>query len=379
MHIAAVVADIFPEKLGGAEVHFVEVVKRLAKKGHTVELFVGPDSRIANIFPHDISVYTVKYPKIPNFYGLSYILFTPLQIFRKLQKTKIDAIWAKQVFPQGIVAAILARLLKKPLYITAQNPLDYKEELVIKGPIPFKHVWPNLLTPLVSFALRNADVVACVSRYAQEQAKKLGARRTVLIPNGVNSNEFKINNEKLQIGKRCRIVTTSALIPRNALDTLIDAVALLPKSLNWELVIAGEGPLYKNLKLQISNNKLEKKVKLLGRVENSKIPELLGSSAVFVRLSRKEGFGVSFLEAMAAGLPVIATPVGGITDFIKDGETGLLVESEHPQQAANAILRVLNDAALYQQLQDNGRKLVEKRYNWERIIDEVENVFTSIT
>ena len=66
--------------------------------------------------------------------------------------------------------------------------------------------------------------------------------------------------------KKIRIITTSSLIPRNGLDTLIDAVALLPKRFDWGLVIAGDGPEEDNLKLQMKKYKLEKKIKLLGRV-----------------------------------------------------------------------------------------------------------------
>ncbi|OGY18524.1 MAG: hypothetical protein A2900_03310 [Candidatus Chisholmbacteria bacterium RIFCSPLOWO2_01_FULL_50_28] len=388
MHIAVVAADLLPERLGGAEVHVVELIKRLAERDHTFDVFVGHSTEIAKTFPHNVTIHPIKFPEIPNLYGLSYIMFAPIQIKRVLRGKSIDLVWAKQVFPQGVVAAILAGHLKRPLYMTAQNPLDYKEELVMKGLIPFKNLLPNLLTPLVSFALKRADVVACVSRYAKEQADKLGARRSVIIPNGVDTTKFKpsyraqveeVKSEKLKVKRRVRIITTSALIPRNGLDTLIDAVYLLPSSLNWELVIAGDGPLYNNLKLQISKYKLEQKVKLLGRVENRKIPQLLAGADLFIRLSRKEGFGVSFLEAMAIGLPVIATPIGGITDFINDGETGLLVEPDRPKEAAKAMERILTDAALYQKHRTNGRILVQKRYTWDHITDQVENMLTSIS
>src|SRR3990170_5477813 len=269
MRVAVISADLLPDRLGGAEVHAVELIKRLAEREHTFDVFVGASTKISNTFPKNVTVHAVSYPKIPNLYGLAYIMFAPKQIKRLLRGRDIDLIWAKQVFPQGVVAAVIARHLKRPLYMTAQNPLDYKEELVMKGLIPFKNLLPNLLTPLVSFALKRADVVACVSRYAKEQADKLGARRSVIIPNGVDTTKFKpsyraqveeVKSEKLKVKRRVRIITTSALIPRNGLDTLIDAVYLLPSSLNWELVIAGDGPLYNNLKLQISKYKLEQKV-----------------------------------------------------------------------------------------------------------------------
>jgi glycosyltransferase involved in cell wall biosynthesis len=389
MRIAVIAADLIPERLGGAEVHTVELIKRLAEKGHSFDIFVGSSAEIAKIFPKHVTVYPVSYPRVPNLFGISYILFAPFQIKKALRNRQIDLLWAKQVYPQGVVAAILAKFLKKPLYMTAQNPLDYKEELVMKGMIPFQSVWPNALTPIVSFALRKADVVACVSRYAEEQARKLGAKRTVLIPNGVNVEKFKSPRSrasslrgkekfKRKAVQKVRIVSTSALIPRNGLDTLIDAVALLPKRFDWELVIAGDGPEEKNLKSQISYLKLEKRVKLVGRVENKNIPQLLASADLFVRLSRKEGFGVSFLEAMAAGVPIIATSVGGIPDFVLDGKTGMLVAPDHPYEAAQSMKRVLEDPELRGRLTRNARTLVKNRYNWDTIADEVKEVFRTL-
>jgi len=364
MHIAVIAADLLPDRLGGAEVHAVELIRRLAKQGHTFDVFVGDSTEIASTLPVNVTVHPVRYPKIPNLCGISYIVVSPNHIKKILRGKKVDLLWAKQVFPQGVVAALLAGYLKKPLYMTAQNP--------------FKHLWPKALRPLVSFALRKADVVACVSQYSKEQAKKLGARRTVIIPNGVDTIKFKVKSENLKMRKKIRIITTSSLIPRNGLDTLIDAVALLPKRFDWGLVIAGDGPEEDNLKLQMKKYKLEKKIKLLGRVENRKIPTLLASADLFVRLSRKEGFGVSFLEAMAAGVPIIATSIGGIPDFVIDGKTGMLVAPDHPYEAAQSMKRVLEDPELRGRLTRNARTLVKNRYNWDRIADEVKEVFRTL-
>jgi len=378
MHIAVIAADLLPDRLGGAEVHAVELIRRLAKQGHTFDVFVGDSTEIASTLPVNVTVHPVRYPKIPNLCGISYIVVSPNHIKKVLRGKKVDLLWAKQVFPQGVVAALLAGYLKKPLYMTAQNPLDYEEELVLKGPIPFKHLWPKALRPLVSFALRKADVVACVSQYSKEQVKKLGARRTVIIPNGVDLKKFNFQRAKFQGKRKILIVSTSSLIPRNGLDTLIEAVALLPKSINWELVIAGDGPENANLKSQISNLKMEDRIKLVGRVKNSDIPDLLSTADLFVRLSRKEGFGVSFLEAMAAGVPIIATSVGGIPDFVLDGKTGMLVAPDHPYEAAQSMKRVLEDPELRGRLTRNARTLVKNRYNWDTIADEVKEVFRTL-
>ncbi|MCL4390425.1 MAG: glycosyltransferase family 4 protein [Patescibacteria group bacterium] len=162
-----------------------------------------------------------------------------------------------------------------------------------------------------------------------------------------------------------KIITTSSLIPRNGIDVLINACKLL--AISYQLVIAGDGP---------ERAKLEKlaadmPVKFLGRVPNNLVPSLLVTSHLFVRPSRFEGFGSSFIEAMAAGLPVIGTPVGGIVDFLKDGQTGLLVPPDDPPALAAAITRLTKDKKLAKKLSEDGRELVEKKYRWDKIADHV--------
>ena len=92
---------------------------------------------------------------------------------------------------------------------------------------------------------------------------------------------------------------------------------------NVKLLIVGDGPLRENLKFKIKNLKLENKIELLGEVSPDKVPQYLAEADIFVRPSLSEGLGTAFLEAMAVGLPIIGTPVGGIPDFLKDDETGL--------------------------------------------------------
>src|SRR3990167_10297854 len=100
MHIAVIAADLLPDKLGGAEVHAVELIRRLAKQEHTFDVFVGDSTEIASTFPVNVTVHPVRYPKIPNLCGISYIVVSPNNIKKILRGKKVDLLWAKQVFPQ---------------------------------------------------------------------------------------------------------------------------------------------------------------------------------------------------------------------------------------------------------------------------------------
>lgn len=158
MRILAITADILPNKLGGAEGHYVEVAKRIALKA-------------------EIIVPKVYFPHVPNFYGLFYILFaTPVMIVYAL-KYKPNLIWAILDFPQAQVGAIVKIFTGIPLYITSQNPLLGEQELVGFG--------GKMVTLLVSFAFKQANTVAAVSNYSANLAKKFGAKKVVIIPNGI--------------------------------------------------------------------------------------------------------------------------------------------------------------------------------------------------
>jgi glycosyltransferase involved in cell wall biosynthesis len=423
LSVACIAADLHPEALGGAEVAAVETIKRLSSKHHLV-VFVGNNEHIRSKLPKNVEVICIYYPRIPNLMGLAYVLFGAVQIAWHLKRKRCDLIWAKQEYPQAIVGAIIKNMFKKPLYATIQNPRMHEEELVVAAGGFFKKLLPKMLTPVLSWSYAQADVLAAVSHYSAREVKKMGGTRVVVIPNGVNAGEFGVRGseygvQRAEFGVRGEgfgvrstklgvrstdygalsqesednkdehkrktikntftIVSTSSLIPRNGMDTLIAAVALLPKNITWRLIIAGEGPERKYLKSQISSLKLDNQITLLGRVENKRIPELLSHADIFVRPSRFEGFGVAFLEAMAAGVPVIATPVGGIPDFIKPGETGILVDPDDPVSLAKAIELLAADQALSKKLTNNALKLVKEKYQWDVIVAKVESEMLSLT
>ena len=92
-----------------------------------------------------------------------------------------------------------------------------------------------------------------------------------------------------------------------------------------------------------------------------------------------EGLGTAFLEAMAAGVPIIGTSVGGISDFLKDGETGLFCRVGDPADLADKMNVILSDENLRNNLARNGRRLVEEKYDWNKIAEKFRNLYTNET
>ena len=115
-----------------------------------------------------------------------------------------------------------------------------------------------------------------------------------------------------------------------------------------------------------------------GSISPHLLPKYLRIADVFVRPSRSEGLGSAFLEAMAAGLPVIGTRVGGIPDFLKDGETGLFCKVDDPKSIVEKINLLTADKNLQNHIIQKGYKMVATNYNWKKIAKEYQIVFESL-
>ena len=138
-------------------------------------------------------------------------------------------------------------------------------------------------------------------------------------------------------------------------------------------------------KLAIYEN-VSDRVIFLGHIDRTEMPKYLKISDVFIRPSRSEGMGISFVEAMAAGIPVVATQVGGITDFLFDPKqnpdkepTGLYVDVEDPEDTARAVRELLENAGLRERCIQNAKRMVKEKYDWDLIAKNMrERVFAAL-
>jgi glycosyltransferase involved in cell wall biosynthesis len=243
--------------------------------------------------------------------------------------------------------------------------------------------------------LKKADFVQVISNYLADMARNYGYKGEIeVVPNGVDLEKSQIPKLKTQINFKSQIsnlrkelkieeneqiiITVSRLVRKNGIGDLIDAVSQL-SIINYQLLIIGSGPLEKQLKLQVEKLNLGKKIFFLGDVPNKEIFEYLAISDIFCRPSLSEGLGTAFLEAMAAGVPVVATPVGGIPDFLENGETGLFCEIKNPQSIAEKIKILLENDELREKIIKNARELVEEKYNWDVIGLKIKNIFNKLT
>lgn len=166
---------------------------------------------------------------------------------------------------------------------------------------------------------------------------------------------------------RFRIATVGRLHINKGFDVLIKAVGqLIADGHDVELRIIGAGPYEQPLREQIAAEKLEERVILTGSLPEHEVREQLQQADLFALTSREEALGVVFMEAMAVGLPVIGTTVGGIPELIDDGHNGFLVPPDDPATTAEAIKRVLLDADLQTAMRVRAREIAVARFDSRR-------------
>ena len=177
------------------------------------------------------------------------------------------------------------------------------------------------------------------------------------------------------------LITTSRLVPKNGIDDIIRSLKYLPDRV--KLIVVGEGPLGETLWNVAHAAGVSKRVRFTGYVPHATLPMYLYVSNVFVRPSRSEGMGNSFIEAMAAGIPTIGTRIGGIPDFLIDPATpmgkvtptGLFCKVQDPQSIAQNVERYMQDKALRLRIIANARAMVKERYDWSVIALDMKKLF----
>ncbi len=382
----------YPRFVGGAEVAVKEITDRL---GDEIE-FDMVTLRLDAALPRferigKVNVYRVGFT-LPWFQNISAENIPPVINLNKylmpitasikalllMRKKRYDIFWSLLASYQAFAALFLKMLLpRKKFLLTLQegDPISYiKKRAALSGGI-YNHIFTY------------ADTIQTISNYLARFAHEMNAKCPVIVvPNGVDVDFFtraytedEINAEKKRIGKKegeISLITTSRLVEKNNIANVISALPLLPKEVVF--YIAGNGPLFQNLKEQALLLGLEERVRFLGFISHKDLPLLLKASDVFIRTPHSEGFGNSYIEAMATGLPCIASEVGGIGDFLKDGETGLFASPKHPETVAEAVQRLMKDEDLVTKIKRNALEMVRQKYSWSLISEEMHTIFKNL-
>jgi len=266
----------------------------------------------------------------------------------------------------GIPCGFIAMLLGKP-YIVALRGSD----VPFYNP-RFKNLDKYFFQHLSKLIWKKAKVVIANSQGLKELAQKTAPNQKIkVIYNGIDTNEFKPPKIKEKL-KDLRILCVARLIKRKGVDYLLKALGKL-KDEDFILTIIGDGKEKESLINLAQKLKISNKIKFLGPVPHSEIIKYYQQNDLFVLPSLNEGMSNTVLEAMACGLPIIATDVGGSKELIKDN--GFIVDPKSVLELKNTIVEYLKSSDL---LLKHGKKSVERarEMNWQNIAKKyLENVY----
>ncbi len=372
----------YPHLVGGAEVAVKEITDRLGTdfEFDMITLYAGKTcfERIGNVNvyrvgPH-IHVVGNKMPHVSYLIKFYYVAAALVKALLLERKRRYDFTWSVMASFNAFSNLFFKILHPKiPFFLNIQEG-DSAEHIKKQT---------SVMYPVYKKIFERVDFIQAISIFLEKYGREMGATcPSIVIPNGVNYEFFSTPSQPSHISALQHelglsesdtvIVTTSRLVQKNGVGDIIDAMTYLPES--TKLLILGTGPLEEMLKEKTRLLKLEDRVRFVGFVPHRELPLYLHTSHIFVRPSLSEGMGVSFVEAMAAGLPVIATPVGGIPDFLFDMKTGLFCEVENGKSVAEKIQQLMNDAALRETIVKNAQELVKEKYEWNHIAKEMGEV-----
>jgi glycosyltransferase involved in cell wall biosynthesis len=238
-----------------------------------------------------------------------------------------------------------------------------------------KRDWYSLPTDL-----NKASIVVAVSEASAKALIHLcDVHRPIRIIPPIASIKFNGNHEKRCFcpdKKNIQIITLSRLSEEKGLPYLIDAAEMvLPERASITFNIYGEGPLRASLEDMIKNKKLAEHVFLRGKYTRDKLNEIMRDADIYLLPSVTEGLPLALIEAMAWGLPIVATGVGGIPELIEDGTSGLLCEPKNSTSLAQAIISLIKDPPLALKLGTIAQDIYQEKFTAEHILGQFDEAY----
>ena len=277
-----------------------------------------------------------------------------------LTKVKIDIIHSHFSYPSGFLGTIIQKRKKIPCIIT--------EHTWIK-----KYFRSRIHKQCVLYALKYSSGVVSVSNALKDDIALFCSRNVSVIPNVIEVDKFYLSEK--QDDKTLNIGILGGMGNyRKGLDILIKSVSLL-KDMDLIVHIGGDGILLEKFKTLSKESGVFEKCKFYGEILTEHIPDFYSRLDIFVLSSRDETFGVVVVEAMASGLPVIATDCGGPKEIITR-DTGILVEKENPEELASAIKHMSENLRFYNK--DFIRKYAEEKYGQKSFVESITHFYQDV-
>lgn len=306
-------------------------------------------------------------------------LYMPIavyRLYRLLKKERYD-ILNTLLFHASVIGICIGKIAKVPYIIESRQYADFMYKYNFK----LKQIIDRMVSQKVD------HIIAC-SNAAKEiitNHERVDTRKITVIYNGTSINKFKLQSIKQReqirktLGIEDKIVLsfTARLRPAKGHKYLLEAISIIKNQYpRVVLLLIGDGVLRYELDTLTRQLNIESNVRFLG--QRTDIPDLLSVTDIYVHSSVEEGFGIAIIEAMAAGLPVVATNVGGIPEIITNNINGILVPSENPQAFVDSISYLIEHPKNRKILAEKGKQHVETTFTDDVMIKKYMEVYVKI-
>jgi len=362
---------------GGTEIAAYNLAVNMANRGNMIDVFTTSiDSNNSvevypnmNVHRHGTSL------KIASANPSIKLIYNPLNY-------DMDLVHAHSPIPYSDLPALLYSKRKKLPFI-----LTYQFDGIETGGSFIRNAGVSIYNKLfIHRVLNSADVIIATTKsYAEKSPFLRGYMdKIVVIPNGINIDEVSTplnrqeSREKLDLPTDQQIILFfGSLVEYKGPDVLLKAFKLVKKEFSSvKLIFAGRGHMISQLKTMTKQMDLEEDVIFTGFVEDGDKPAYYKSADIFCLPSTTmaESFGIVNLEAMAAGIPIVSSNMGGIPDVVKHGENGLLAKPYDVKMVAENLIKLLKDDEMRKEMGEKGLKMI-KNYSWDKITIETEKLY----
>ena len=353
------------DDLGGAQIHVRDMATALLRKGERVAVFAGNRGVLAAQLGH----LGVPYMEIPELKRR----LDPLRDARALRRLRAALrdfgpdLVSTHTAKAGVLGRIAAKSIGVPALFTAHGWV-FGEGVPARRRALYRWM-ERSVSPLV-----DRVIVVCDSdRKTALRERVTSPAKIRLVYNGMPDID---PDQRARPGSvPVRIVTIARLCEQKDYATLLGALARL-QDLGWHLDQIGDGPMRGHIIELARALGLSKRISFLGLREN--VAPLLARAQIYLLSSNWEGFPRSILEAMRAGLPVVASDVGGVREAVVDGATGFIVRRSDMRGLADRLRRLIKSASMRAAMGASGRERFERLFTFDRMLDETYSVYREV-
>lgn len=373
MRILVVIYEFPPVGGGGGQVAR-DICHGLVNSGHEVRVLTAH----LNDLPRQEQIDGFHVTRIPSWRRQAYeadllamagfVISGSIAGFREIRRWHPDLIHVHFAVPSGPVAWLLSRYSKIPYVLTAHLG-------DVPGGVPDKTKnWFRFFYPFTPQIWRDASHAIAVSEYTRQLAMKHYPVDIQVIPNGVDLN--RLDPGKIKVGSPPQIIFAGRFVYQKNPLQVVKILADL-QDLPWNCMMLGDGVLRKEVEREIKKHDLQERITLTGWLTPDEVIEWFAKSDLLYMPSISEGLPVVGVQALAMGLAVVASPVGGFVELVTEGKNGYLIQPDQPKKTKECLRELLSNPSLLHEFRVNShRKSV--RYDLSKIVDTYNHLFNEL-